>query len=109
MSDLVQVLLLGGSQHLRQAPVGPDFGTPISHCDGEGSPERYHRAVFYPAADNETIAKVWYVYVSDDYQTQSNQLTEVQLLETLLSEKIAPHIVSVKLADLKIEKRLETI
>lgn len=107
--ETAKVLLLGGSQHLRTLPVDLSFGTPISHCNGVALPERYHRAVFYPSGVDASVANVWYVYVADDYQLQSGQLTEAELIDALNKSGIAPHIVSVDLENLKHEPRLKAV
>lgn len=100
------VLLLGGSQHLRPFPAEPDFATPISHCSGSEPPERYHRAVFYPSAAGDDVANVWYVYVTDDYQSRPGQLTDAMLIGELGKAGIAPHMVSVEVQDLRRERRV---
>lgn len=101
-----KVLLLGGSQHLRTVPVESDFGTPISHCNGVDLPERYHRAVFYRSDAGRGAANVWYVYVTDAYQSQPGQLTEAMLIDELDKRGITPHIVSVDVQNLLRERRL---
>jgi hypothetical protein len=101
-----KVLLLGGSQHLRTVPVESDFGTPISHCNGLEQPERYHRAVFYPSDTGTAVTNVWYVYVTDAYQSQPGQLTDAMLIDELDKRGITPHIVSVDVQNLQHESRL---
>jgi len=101
-----KVLLLGGTQHLQTVPVDPGFGSPISHCNGKDEPERYHRTVFYPSNAGANVAKVWYVYVSDAYQSQSEQLSEDTLIAKLKECKIPPHIESIGATQLQDERRL---
>lgn len=100
------VLLLGGSQHLRAFPAEPDFATPISHCSGNNPPERYHRAVFYPSVAGDNVEKVWYVFVTDDYQSRPGQLTDAMLIDELDKAGIAPHMVSIDVQDLQRERRV---
>lgn len=107
--NMNKVLLLGGSQHLRTVPVESDFGTPISHCNGVEFPERYHRAVFYPSDVGAALANVWYVYVTDAYQSHPGQLSEAMLIDELNKCGISPHMVSVDVQDLQRERRLGKI
>lgn len=100
------VLLLGGSQHLRAFPAEPGFPTPISHCSGSEPPERYHRAVFYPSVTGDNVEKVWYVYVTDDYQSGTGRLTDAMLTDELGKAGIAPHMVSVDVQELRRERRV---
>lgn len=103
-----KVLLLGGSQHLCTFPVGSDFGTPISHCNGVDQPEQYHRTVFYPSDADAAVANVWYVYVTDDYQSQPDQLTNAMVIDELKKREISPHIISVDVRHLQLEHRLNS-
>jgi len=101
------VLLLGGSQHLRAFPAETDFPTPISHCSGNAAAERYHRAVFYPSVAGKEKENVWYVYVTDDYQSSLGQLTNAMLVDELDKAGIAPHITSVDVQNVSHERRVK--
>lgn len=100
------VLLLGGSLHLQKRPVDPSYGSPMSHCNGVSEPERYHRAIFHLPVTNDKPDKFWYVYVTDDYQLSSKQLTLKEIAQTLQDLDIPAHITDVQAVDLRNERRI---
>jgi hypothetical protein len=62
--------------------------------------------VFYPPVAADGVANVWYVYVTDDYQSSPGQLTDATLIAELGKAGIAPHMVSVAVQELRPERRV---
>jgi hypothetical protein len=98
-----KILLLGGTQHLRAVLID-GFDTPLSHNNAEKGPERYHRAIYHPPCDNGVVDRVWYVYVTDEYQTSSAQLKSADIFQALEDHEIGAHITSIPFENLKHER-----
>jgi hypothetical protein len=62
--------------------------------------------VFYPSDAGTAVANVWYVYVTDAYQSQPGQLTDPMLIDELKKHGITPHMVSIDVQSLQHERRL---